>query len=64
MYGLVPPDVVAVNVTGLFGVTVVGLTAKSVVRGRALTVIEAVFEALTVFVSVTVTLTVRVPFAV
>jgi hypothetical protein len=64
VYGLVPPDVVAVKVTGLAGVTVVGLIVKSVARASGLIVIEAVFDALTAFVSVTVTFTIKVPFTV
>jgi hypothetical protein len=55
---------VAVKVTGLAGVTVVGLIAKSVARASGLIVIEAVVDAMTAFVSVTVTLTVKDPFTI
>jgi len=61
VYGAVPPEVVAVNVTATLGVIAAG-NVKSVARARGLIVIVAVLEAVTAFASVTVTLTVKLPF--
>jgi hypothetical protein len=63
VYGAVPPEVVAVKVTGVLGVIVAG-NVKSVAKASALIVIVAVLVAVMVFASVTVTLTVKLPFAV
>jgi hypothetical protein len=64
VYGLVPPEVVAVKVTGLPGVIVVGLKVKSVVSASGLIVIVAEAEAVTALALVTLSLTVKVPFTV
>jgi hypothetical protein len=64
VYGLVPPDVVAVNVTGLPGVIVVGLETKLEVSARGLMVIVADAEAILALVSVAFTRTVYVPLTV
>jgi hypothetical protein len=62
VYGAVPPEVVAVKLTGVFGFIVVG-NVKSVAKASALIVIVAVLVAVTVFASVAVTLMVKLPFA-
>jgi len=64
VYGVVPPVVVAVKVTGLPAAIVVGLTEKSVTSVSGLIAIEAVLDAVAAFMSVMVTLTVNEPFTV
>jgi hypothetical protein len=64
VYGVVPPEVVAVNVTAVPGVIVVG-KVKSVVRARGLILTVADFvpvAAVGVAESVPVTLIVFIPF--
>jgi hypothetical protein len=61
VYGLVPPEVVAVNVTGVLGTIVAG-NVKSEARASGLIVIVAVLDAMMALVSVIVTFTVKVPF--
>jgi len=61
VYGEVPPEMVAVKVTGLPIVIVVGLKVKSVVRVSALMVIVAEAVAVFALVSVMVTETVLDP---
>jgi hypothetical protein len=61
VYALVPPDVVAVKVTGCPAVIDVGLHAKLVVKAVGVTVIVAVLNALALLPSVAVALTVYAP---
>ena len=61
MYGLVPPVVVAVKVTGVPGVMVVGFDVKSVDRAAGLIVTVVSLNAFALFVSVIVTLIVLLP---
>ena len=60
-YGVVPPLTVAVNVTGLPTVGL-ALTVKLAVRGAADIVMLAVVVASLALASVTLTVTVKVPF--
>ena len=61
-YGLVPPDPVAVKVTAVPAVPVVG-PLIAIARVRGLIVMVAVAVAVLAFMSVIVTLTVKVPLA-
>jgi hypothetical protein len=58
VYGVVPPDAVAVKVTGLPGVIVVGLKVKLAVKASGLIAIVRVLKVLAPLASVIVTLTV------
>src|SRR4029077_5602803 len=62
VYGLVPPDPVAVKVTAVPAVPVVG-PLIAIARVRGLIVMVAVAVAVLAFMSVTVTLIVKVPLA-
>ena len=60
-YGVVPPETVAVNVTGLLDVGL-ALTVKLALSGRPATLIVWLEVPVAVFASVTVTVTVLLPF--
>lgn len=64
VYGLVPPDAVAVKVTGLFTAGLVGVKVNPAETGRGATVMDCVELAVLAFASLTVTVTVYVPLAV
>jgi hypothetical protein len=63
-YGVVPPVVVAVNVTVVPIVGELGLNWKSVLSGCGVTVIDLLALADARFISVTVATTMNVPFVV
>ena len=61
-YGVVPPDAFAVKLTAVPAVPVVGATVKATARVIGAIVIVAEAVASLAFASVTLTLTVNVPF--